>query len=141
MTKISVLAKRFNVTTAAIYKRLQDTDIAPHVIETENGRKALNDEGVTLLTTYYQQFATRLQPVDNELTTENERLKNQLFELQAELNQALRDSLEQANKDKERYAELLAIIANSKQPLALPGEVDEAKEKKNGFFSNLFKRS
>jgi predicted RNase H-like nuclease (RuvC/YqgF family) len=141
MTKIPILAKQLGVTTAAVYKWLQEPEIAPFVVVNENGRKALNDEGVALLKARCQSFST----VDNELTTkintlttENEALKNQLSQLQSKYTEVLEESREQAIRDKERYAELLAIIAQNNQPPAIEDKTDE--EKPMGFFGRFFGR-
>jgi regulator of replication initiation timing len=132
MTKIPTLARELGVTPARIYSIISAPEFESHVI-VEGRNKTLTDTGVSMVRERCQGVVKELSSVVNSLTTENESLKYQLAELQTKYTEVLEESREQAIRDKERYAELLAVIAQSQQPHAIEDKAEETHKKKAWF--------
>jgi DNA-binding transcriptional MerR regulator len=135
--KIPILAKELGVTPSRIYEIIKSPEFLPHV-KIDGRNKTLTSTGVAMIRESCQGVVKELTTVVNSLTSENESLKLRLAELQEKYAQALEQGLEQARLDKERYAELLAVIAQNNQHTAIEDKASEGKQR--GFWGRLFGR-
>jgi hypothetical protein len=121
---VAEIAKEYDVTVQALYKRLKrfKTSLTPYLHKTDDGRTLIDPEGVTILTDGLNPVLNRgSKPVDGVVENQfNEFLQNQI----RVKDEQIRELLEQ-NRQLVKEVENFQILMQTEQMKSLPPVIEQ----------------
>lgn len=121
MKSISEIAKELNISTQAIYKKVNNqlkTELSTHIHKGLNGKTFIDEKGQAIIkTSLNQQFKTSSQPVDNRL--EDDYQKNypliEILKKQLEVKDSQIEELLKQNESLIKKVENMQVLLKSEQ--------------------------